>query len=123
MSACTQPGCAGTIEDGYCNVCGMAAPGGAAGASRDATTTSTGSSTGLDPHRLRQDAAHAEPAQLALHPEHALRLDPQHAIGLAHAGEPPARAPAAAARSTRSPRSCRASSRTASATARAATAT
>jgi serine/threonine-protein kinase PknG len=23
---CTRPGCTGTIEDGYCNVCGMAAP-------------------------------------------------------------------------------------------------
>jgi serine/threonine-protein kinase PknG len=23
-SACTQPGCGGTIEDGYCNVCGLA---------------------------------------------------------------------------------------------------
>ena len=23
---CTQPGCTGTIEDGYCTVCGMAAP-------------------------------------------------------------------------------------------------
>ncbi|MDQ1383321.1 MAG: hypothetical protein QOG65_700, partial [Actinomycetota bacterium] len=23
MSACTQPGCGGFIEDGYCNVCGM----------------------------------------------------------------------------------------------------
>ena len=25
MSACTQPGCSGTIADGYCDVCGMAA--------------------------------------------------------------------------------------------------
>jgi serine/threonine-protein kinase PknG len=25
MSACTQPGCTGTIVDGYCDVCGMAA--------------------------------------------------------------------------------------------------
>jgi serine/threonine-protein kinase PknG len=25
MTACTRPGCAGEIEDGYCNVCGMAA--------------------------------------------------------------------------------------------------
>jgi serine/threonine-protein kinase PknG len=24
MSECTRPGCSGTIEDGYCNVCGMA---------------------------------------------------------------------------------------------------
>ncbi|MDO9495634.1 MAG: tetratricopeptide repeat protein, partial [Nocardioides sp.] len=30
-SACTQPGCSGTIADGYCDTCGMAAqPGGAA---------------------------------------------------------------------------------------------
>ena len=26
MTSCTRtPGCTGTIEDGYCNVCGMAA--------------------------------------------------------------------------------------------------
>ena len=45
MSACTQPGCAGTIEDGYCNVCGMAAPGGA-GTAAPATTQSTRTGTG-----------------------------------------------------------------------------
>ncbi|WP_088287823.1 serine/threonine-protein kinase [Kineosporia sp. A_224] len=35
MSAqrCTQPGCTGTILDGYCDVCGMPAPVGAGGAS------------------------------------------------------------------------------------------
>jgi serine/threonine-protein kinase PknG len=27
---CTQPGCGGTIEDGYCNICGLAAPSGQA---------------------------------------------------------------------------------------------
>ncbi len=36
MMTCTQPGCTGTIQDGYCDVCGMAAPGGAS------RTTSTG---------------------------------------------------------------------------------
>src|SRR5262245_53000647 len=43
MSACTQPGCNGAIEDGYCDVCGMAA----GGASSPAATASarTGSST------------------------------------------------------------------------------
>ncbi|WP_205621013.1 hypothetical protein, partial [Intrasporangium chromatireducens] len=25
MTRCTQPGCSGTIVDGYCDVCGMAA--------------------------------------------------------------------------------------------------
>jgi serine/threonine-protein kinase PknG len=30
---CTQPGCTGTILDGYCDVCGMAAPAGAPSAS------------------------------------------------------------------------------------------
>jgi serine/threonine-protein kinase PknG len=30
-SGCTQPGCGGTIEDGYCNVCGLAPAGVAAG--------------------------------------------------------------------------------------------
>ena len=27
--ACTQPGCSGTIMDGYCDVCGSPAPAGA----------------------------------------------------------------------------------------------
>src|SRR5277367_173786 len=51
MSACTQPGCAGIIEDGYCNVCGMAAPS-AAGATAPAagasppTTQSSRTGTG-----------------------------------------------------------------------------
>jgi serine/threonine-protein kinase PknG len=40
MSACAQPGCAGAIEDGYCNVCGMAAQGARTTAS---TRTATGS--------------------------------------------------------------------------------
>ena len=26
MVRCTQPGCDGMIEDGYCNTCGLAAP-------------------------------------------------------------------------------------------------
>lgn len=30
---CTQPGCDGTIEDGYCDVCGMAPAPAASGAS------------------------------------------------------------------------------------------
>ncbi len=51
--ACTQPGCSGTIEDGYCNVCGapeaaaaVYAPAGAAssaGVAGSAATGSTGS--------------------------------------------------------------------------------
>jgi serine/threonine-protein kinase PknG len=32
MTTCTQPGCAGTITDGYCDVCGMAPASGAAAA-------------------------------------------------------------------------------------------
>jgi serine/threonine-protein kinase PknG len=27
---CAQPGCGGTVEDGYCNICGLAAPSGQA---------------------------------------------------------------------------------------------
>jgi serine/threonine-protein kinase PknG len=54
MSACTQPGCAGVIEDGYCNVCGMAGgaaagpagPTAAAAPANTATTASTRTSTG-----------------------------------------------------------------------------
>ena len=41
--ACTQPGCAGTIEDGYCNVCGSPAtshsPAGSGHSSLSAPTT------------------------------------------------------------------------------------
>jgi serine/threonine-protein kinase PknG len=33
MSACTQPGCTGTITDGYCDVCGMAGDAGVPAAS------------------------------------------------------------------------------------------
>jgi serine/threonine-protein kinase PknG len=33
LEACTQPGCTGEIEDGYCNVCGMPASAAATGAS------------------------------------------------------------------------------------------
>ena len=50
MSACTQPGCTGEIEDGYCAVCGMAAAGAAppaaaaTGGSTRTTTGATGSS-------------------------------------------------------------------------------
>ena len=51
MSACTQSGCSGTIEDGYCNVCGMAdaakpataPPAAAAPPATASTRTGTGS--------------------------------------------------------------------------------
>ncbi|MFT3764605.1 MAG: tetratricopeptide repeat protein [Minicystis sp.] len=39
MSACAQPGCSGELEDGYCNICGLAGP----AASRGSTHTGTGS--------------------------------------------------------------------------------
>ena len=42
MSACTQPGCSGSIVDGYCDVCGMAAESSAA-ASGSAAPAPTGS--------------------------------------------------------------------------------
>jgi serine/threonine-protein kinase PknG len=46
MPACAQFGCAGAIEDGYCNVCGKAAgPRRAASASATSTATSTSTST------------------------------------------------------------------------------
>lgn len=38
LEACTQPGCTGQIEDGYCNVCGM--PAGAASATTGASAAS-----------------------------------------------------------------------------------
>jgi serine/threonine-protein kinase PknG len=41
--ACAQPNCLGTLEDGYCNVCGLAAPR-AATKSSAAVSTATGSS-------------------------------------------------------------------------------
>ena len=41
MTACSQSGCAGEIHDGYCDVCGMAAPP-ASGAAGPVTTSSTG---------------------------------------------------------------------------------
>ena len=58
--ACTQPGCGGTIEDGYCNVCGLAAP---APAARRAGGSGVGAaaSTSATPAR-----APAGPAQWRL---------------------------------------------------------
>ena len=50
MENCSEPGCAGTIEDGYCNVCGAVARGGASGSASSpsarlsTTSTRTGSS-------------------------------------------------------------------------------
>jgi serine/threonine-protein kinase PknG len=43
MPACAQPGCTGAIEDGYCNVCGKAAPKGASGRVGASPSTRTGS--------------------------------------------------------------------------------
>ena len=43
MASCARPGCPGTIEDGYCDTCGMAAPGAAGSTATGATATSTGS--------------------------------------------------------------------------------
>ncbi len=37
-AVCTQPGCGGTISDGYCDVCGMAAAAGGGGVSAGSTT-------------------------------------------------------------------------------------
>lgn len=41
MTACTQPGCGGSIEDGYCNVCGMP-PEASAPSATPASSGSTG---------------------------------------------------------------------------------
>ncbi len=44
MASCSRPGCTGTIEDGYCDTCGMAATGGAT-ASASASSRSSGTSS------------------------------------------------------------------------------
>ncbi len=46
---CRQPGCNGTIEDGYCDVCGHAAVKGAAAASVAAASARTGTAAGTGP--------------------------------------------------------------------------
>ena len=38
LAPCTQPGCTGQIEDGYCNVCGMPADAGPVGAPESGPT-------------------------------------------------------------------------------------
>ncbi|MEU7740582.1 tetratricopeptide repeat protein [Nonomuraea sp. NPDC049158] len=48
MTRCAQPGCTGTIEDGYCDLCGHAATA-AAPASAPATGTGTGTGTASSP--------------------------------------------------------------------------
>src|SRR6516162_8871764 len=47
-AACTQPGCGGTIEDGFCNVCGLApapVPAGLAAGTGAAGTGAAGTGT------------------------------------------------------------------------------
>ena len=44
--ACRQPGCAGQIEDGYCDVCGHAAVKSAAAASALATSAASSATRG-----------------------------------------------------------------------------
>jgi Protein kinase G tetratricopeptide repeat len=39
---CTQPGCDGTIQDGYCDTCGLAGPGASASSSRGARSRARG---------------------------------------------------------------------------------
>ena len=41
MTTCAKPGCAGTIEDGYCSICGLAAPTRASGTPAAATAPGT----------------------------------------------------------------------------------
>ena len=43
MNACAQPGCSGTIEDGYCDACGMA-PAGAGASAATGASARTGAS-------------------------------------------------------------------------------
>ena len=46
MSTCTQPGCTGEIQDGYCNVCGMAGATGAPPVPSPGPVPATGASGG-----------------------------------------------------------------------------
>jgi serine/threonine-protein kinase PknG len=46
MSTCTQPGCTGEIQDGYCNVCGMAGATGAPAASSPGSAPAAAASGG-----------------------------------------------------------------------------
>ena len=47
MSTCAQPGCTGTVVDGYCDVCGMPpAAGGPVAPTGSARATATGASDG-----------------------------------------------------------------------------
>ena len=57
-AACTRPGCTGSIEDGYCNVCGLAASG------RDSSGR-TASGTRQRPHRQRARLHRPSPGQAA----------------------------------------------------------
>jgi len=50
---CTQPGCGGTIQDGYCDTCGLAATAGASGASSASSGPSASSASGTQGTRSR----------------------------------------------------------------------
>jgi serine/threonine-protein kinase PknG len=59
---CTQPGCTGTIEGGYCNVCGLAE---ASGASRSSVSTgSRGTPSGSGTRRTRSTGSRASRGSL-----------------------------------------------------------
>jgi serine/threonine-protein kinase PknG len=45
MIRCTQPGCGGTIQDGYCDTCGLAAPAASSGASGLSGSVGSGSAS------------------------------------------------------------------------------
>ncbi len=63
---CTQPGCSGTITDGYCDVCGMAAEPG---------TSAPGAALGCGAGLLLLRLARRRPPMVRLHPTRLLGLD------------------------------------------------
>ncbi len=72
---CTQPGCAGEIADGYCDVCGMApARTDAASASADAQESARGSAAGMSDQTVASPGPGRRPATTRNRPSGRSRL-------------------------------------------------
>ena len=61
---CTKPGCTGTIEGGYCNVCGLAEASGASSVRSSISTGSRGAPSGSGSKRTRSTGSRASRGSL-----------------------------------------------------------
>ena len=73
MVRCTQPGCDGTIQDGYCDTCGLAAPAASSGPS--VPSGSAGSGAAVSARAVRFGLERSYRALARLTPDEARRVE------------------------------------------------